>query len=239
MKKVHLDFGHGGKDSGAVGNGLREKDIVLSMGMLLGEILKQHGVNVSYSRTTDVFVELGTRATMANRNNVDAFVSLHINSATNPKATGLEIWTSIGQTNADELATIIGEQLQKDFPNISFRKDMTDGDLDKEKNFTVVAKTNAPAVLVEYMFIVNPSDAQILRTKQKEFAESTAKGILKYLGIEYGNSSDKVKVNIKGKVYNMEGVFQNDKNYVGVRELAETLGHTVDWDSKNKVVVIK
>ena len=42
-------------------------------------------------------------------------------------------------------------------------------------------------------------------------------------------TENRVKVNIKGKVYHMEGVFQNDKNYVGIRELAETLGHTVDW----------
>lgn len=48
-----------------------------------------------------------------------------------------------------------------------------------------------------------------------------------------------IKVNIKGKVYVMEGVFQNDKNYVGIRELAETLGHKVDWDQANKVVIIK
>lgn len=48
-----------------------------------------------------------------------------------------------------------------------------------------------------------------------------------------------VKVKVKGKLYNMDGVFQNDKNYVGARELAEALGHTVEWDSDNKVVVIK
>lgn len=53
------------------------------------------------------------------------------------------------------------------------------------------------------------------------------------------SKSPGIKVNIKGKVYVMEGVFQNDKNYVGIRELAETLGHKVDWDQINKVVVIK
>lgn len=48
-----------------------------------------------------------------------------------------------------------------------------------------------------------------------------------------------VKIKIKGKLYNMEGIFQNDKNYVGVREFAEALGYTVDWDSANKAVLIK
>lgn len=242
MKKVFLDAGHGGRDSGAVGNGLLEKNITLSITLKTGEILKRHGLEVIYSRTTDVFVDLTPRTTKANNSKVDLFVSLHINSATNPKATGLEIWTSKGQTQGDVLATAIGEQLIKDFPHIAFRKDMSDGDLDKESNFTVITKTKAPACLIEYMFIVNPSDANILKTKQDEFAESTAKGILKYLGITYkenSENSDKVKVNIKGKLYHMQGVFQNDTNYVGIRELAETLGYKVDWDSKNKVVVIK
>lgn len=48
-----------------------------------------------------------------------------------------------------------------------------------------------------------------------------------------------VKVKINGKINNMDGVFQNDKNYVGVRELAEALGHKVSWDQVNKVVVIE
>lgn len=48
-----------------------------------------------------------------------------------------------------------------------------------------------------------------------------------------------IRVNIKGKLYHMEGVFQNSKNYVGVRELAEALGYNVDWDQATKTVVIK
>ena len=50
---------------------------------------------------------------------------------------------------------------------------------------------------------------------------------------------DKVKVNIKSKIHYLDGTFKDNKNYVGVRELAELLGHKVDWDQVNKVVVIK
>ena len=50
---------------------------------------------------------------------------------------------------------------------------------------------------------------------------------------------NEVKVKIKGRVYGMDGVFQGDKNYVSVRELAETLGYTVGWDQVAKVVEIK
>lgn len=59
--------------------------------------------------------------------------------------------------------------------------------------------------------------------------------------IALGRVVDKptVKVKINGKIHNMDGVFQNDKNYVGVRELAEALGYKVGWDQANKVVVIE
>ena len=164
MAKVMLDPGHGGKDPGAVGNGLKEKDITLSLSLKTGAILKRHGVDVEYTRTTDTFVDLTPRTTKANQAKVDIFVSQHVNSATNAAATGLEIFTSRGQTKSDELATYIGIQLKTDFPQITFRTDYSDGDIDKESNFTVLAKTSMAATLIEYMFIVNPKDAQILRT---------------------------------------------------------------------------
>lgn len=233
MKKVFIDAGHGGKDPGAIGNGLQEKDITLSIALKIGEILKRHNIEVVYSRTTDVFLDLTTRAVKANNTKADAFVSVHVNSATNKTATGLEVWTSKGQTKGDILATAIGEQLQRDFPNIAFRKDMSDGDLDKEENFTVLTKTNMAAALVEYMFIVNPSDAQILRTKQADFAESTAKGILNYLGIKY-RVTDVIKLNILNKNVEIPGFNKNNTNYITlegkdipISTVLEALGLTV------------
>ena len=56
---------------------------------------------------------------------------------------------------------------------------------------------------------------------------------------ELDKQANRIKVNIKGNPYEMEGVFQNDKNYVGIRELAETLGFNVGWDQDTKTVVIK
>jgi N-acetylmuramoyl-L-alanine amidase CwlA len=48
-----------------------------------------------------------------------------------------------------------------------------------------------------------------------------------------------IKINIRGKLHYIDGVFQNDKNYVSVRELAEALGHTVTWDKASQTVVIR
>ncbi len=82
LNVVVIDAGHGGKDPGAVGKTEKEKDIVLSVALKLGNLIKKNypNVKVIYTRDKDVFVELGERANIANRNNADLFISIHVNS---------------------------------------------------------------------------------------------------------------------------------------------------------------
>lgn len=78
---VVLDAGHGGKDPGAVGRTeLREKDINLEVALRLGRTLQSKGVKVTYTRNSDVYVELDDRAAIANRANPDLFISIHTNA---------------------------------------------------------------------------------------------------------------------------------------------------------------
>ncbi|HSD15273.1 MAG TPA: N-acetylmuramoyl-L-alanine amidase [Flavobacterium sp.] len=79
--KVVLDAGHGGKDHGAIKNGLREKEVALDVVLRIGEILSENkDIEVLYSRKKDVFVELRERADKANKAKADLFVSVHCNS---------------------------------------------------------------------------------------------------------------------------------------------------------------
>lgn len=82
LKTIVIDAGHGGKDPGCSGFGSKEKDIALDVAIKLGEFIKQNmeDVKVIYTRKTDVFVELHERAAIANRNNADLFISIHVNS---------------------------------------------------------------------------------------------------------------------------------------------------------------
>lgn len=82
LNVVVIDAGHGGKDPGAIGKTAKEKDIVLSVALKLGNLIKKNypNVKVIYTRDKDVFVELGERANIANRNNADLFISIHVNS---------------------------------------------------------------------------------------------------------------------------------------------------------------
>ena len=94
---IVIDAGHGGKDPGTIGvGGTREKDVALGVALKLGRLIEQNlqDVKVVYTRKTDVFVELGERAKIANRENGKLFISIHCNSTERKpsSANGFEIY---------------------------------------------------------------------------------------------------------------------------------------------------
>lgn len=179
MAIVHLDAGHGGHDPGAVGNGLREKDIVLNIVKMVGPILISHGVRVTYSRTDDRFLSLTQIAQSANRNNANLFVSVHCNAAANSAARGVEVFSYPGSSTGMRASRNVLNAILEDRSLYASNRG------NKTAYFTVLSETSMDAILIETAFISNPSDAQILRNKQKEFAEKIAKGILQTLNIAY------------------------------------------------------
>lgn len=82
-KLIVIDPGHGGSDSGAVGNGLKEKNVVLATSKKLGALLAKRGYRVLYTRSTDVFINLRSRTAFAAKKNADMFISIHANAAPN------------------------------------------------------------------------------------------------------------------------------------------------------------
>jgi N-acetylmuramoyl-L-alanine amidase len=104
VKKIVLDPGHGGKDPGAMAFGLKEKDIVLDVAKRLAPVLrKELGCEVVLTRKDDVFISLEERTAIANTNNADLFISLHINAHTSAKVRGLETYYLNLTTNAEAM----------------------------------------------------------------------------------------------------------------------------------------
>ncbi len=107
---VVLDAGHGGKDPGAIGSSSsnREKDINLGITLEVGRLLKANcpDVKLIYTRSTDVFIELGRRAEIANKAKADLFVSIHTNALPKNarKATGVQSYTLTLRTASTNLA---------------------------------------------------------------------------------------------------------------------------------------
>ena len=91
--KWYLDFGHGGKDPGAVGpTNLKESDTALKIGMIVKENLENALEKVITTRDNDKYYSLDYRTKKANNENSDYFISIHLNSATNTSAKGCEVW---------------------------------------------------------------------------------------------------------------------------------------------------
>lgn len=183
-KLVWLDAGHGGRDPGAVGQGLQEKDIVLQLTNRIGAYLtaNYNGVQARYSRTTDAFVTLAERVRLANNARADIFVSVHCNSAANAQANGFESFIFNGNVSnaTQQLQTAIHNEVWDFYRNnsISSNRGM------KRANLQVLRTTNMPAVLTENLFMPNP---EILNFNREEFMQGVAiahaEGIAQHLGL--------------------------------------------------------
>ena len=95
---VVIDPGHGGKDYGASVGNANEKDIVLDLALRLGQSIKTNypEIKVIYTRTKDIFIPLYDRANLANKNEADLFISIHVNGTENNIAQGTETFV-LGQ----------------------------------------------------------------------------------------------------------------------------------------------
>lgn len=117
--KVALDAGHGAHDFGAVYHGHIEKNIALAVVLKVGKILeKNSGVDVIYTRKTDVFIDLIERANIANRADANIFVSIHCNANKNTAACGSETYVMGMSKNASNL-----EAAKKENEVITMEKD--------------------------------------------------------------------------------------------------------------------
>ncbi|MDF1507181.1 N-acetylmuramoyl-L-alanine amidase [Robertmurraya sp. DFI.2.37] len=167
MVKVFIDAGHGGSDPGAVGNGLREKDLTLTIAKRIESLLLANysGVTVRLSRTGDQSLTLKQRTDAANAWGADFFLSVHINAG---GGTGYEDFV---HTSASARSVAIQDALHSEImASIPGVKDRGK----KEANYAVLRESKMPAVLTECLFIDNASDAAKL--KQASFIEQVAQG---------------------------------------------------------------
>ena len=173
---VVLDAGHGGANPGAVNGSRLEKDDALRFTLALGQILSRCGVNVVYTRSTDVDVPLDRRAQISNNANADLFVSIHRNASTNANAHGFENWV---HTNANERA-IAAAYLVHD--RIVQQGVSADRGI-RYADFVVLRLTRAPAILLELGFITNAGDNALFDSRFNQYVLAAAQGILNFFGI--------------------------------------------------------
>lgn len=182
---IMLDAGHGGRDPGAVYNGRQEKDDALALTLAVGEILQNRGLDVEYTRTTDVYESPYQKAMEANNAGVDFFVSIHRNSyPTDNVGFGVESLVYDKSGIKLEMAENINEQLEA----VGF----VNRGVQARPGLVVLRRTKMPAVLVEVGFINSDTDNQLFDDNFDDIALAIAEGILDTLqmnGVPEDNGS--------------------------------------------------
>lgn len=180
--RIMIDPGHGGSDPGAMGNGLKEKDLTLDIAKRVTQHLSNRylDVHVRMTRETDVYLTLNERTQMANQWPADFFLSIHINAAADPAANGFESYV---YNKPGCCATSLAKQ-QVIHPYIVQQMKFKDRGM-KRANFHVLRETTMPSILLENLYISNPGDAAKLANPQfrEQLARAIADGVAKAWGI--------------------------------------------------------
>ena len=188
---VFLDPGHGGRDPGAVYNGLREKDLNMSIYRKLRSELEKLGYTVLTSRDSDVYVDYVTeRSEMVNKTDADVFISIHFNATGVPGANRSGVETYIYEPD-DDIKPRINKVAHDNPVRLSESKRLADnihnsvvsvaGANDRGvhgSNYAVLRETVKPAVLIELGYMDSPEYKKISDDKyQNKLVEGLVKGL--------------------------------------------------------------
>lgn len=160
---IMMDAGHGGRDPGAVYNGRQEKDDTLRLALAVGENLQNNGIDVEYTRTTDVYETPYEKAMEANEAGVDLFISIHRNSfPSDNTAFGVESLVYDLSGLKYEIAESVNQQLEAvGFRNLGVKA---------RPNLVVLKRTKMPAVLIEVGFINSDVDNRLFDENYNDIA---------------------------------------------------------------------
>ena len=211
-----LDSGHGGSDPGAVYRGRREKDDTLRLTLAVGEILQENGIDVLYTRTTDVYISPYERAVEANQAGVDFFLSIHRNPyPTDNEVMGVESLIYDLSGLKYQMAQEINEQLE----TVGF----VDLGVKARPNLVVLKRTRMPSVLVEAGFINSDTDNELFDSNFQDIAQAIATGVLDTL--ENAGVLKEPETPVEQAKYRIQvGLFRNRNNAAMQQETLEDRG---------------
>lgn len=191
MPKICIDPGHGGTDSGALLNTRYEKNDTLKMALKVKELLEAQGVTVVLTRNADKYLTLSDRCSIANKNNVDYFLSIHRNSL-NATSKGIEIWVYSKATDATtkKAQGILDSLVKVGGTNRGVKKGYTGN---PNVDYAINRESTMPSALLELLFISNPDDNKLFDDHFDEYAEAIAKGLCSAVGVTYKTSSTSAK----------------------------------------------
>ena len=173
---VIIDAGHGGEDGGtSSASGLVEKDVNLDISNMLRDMLKANGINVIMTRENDKLLydrnvdyhgrkkklDLAARLSVANSTPNTIFVSIHMNSFTDPKYSGMQVWYSPNNKDSYTLAEVIRAQNNAMLQSNNKRQTTR-----ATSAINILYNAKCPAVLVECGFLSNPNEARLFESDE-------------------------------------------------------------------------
>lgn len=171
MKSIVIDAGHGGQEPGAIFQGRQEKNDNLRLALAVGQILSQNGVNVFYTRVTDIYQTPFEKAEIANRTGADYFLSLHRNAMPIPgTASGVQslVYEDSG------VPAVLARNINRNLADTG----LADLGIIERPGLIVLRRTEMPAVLLETGFIDNEADNRFFDEHFEEIARAIADGVL-------------------------------------------------------------
>ena len=249
-KIICLDAGHGGNDPGASANGMRESDIALDVTTRLGERLMRAGLTVLLSRPADTNPGINARWQLANKQQADYFVSIHVNAG---RGTGAETFyfrdSSERSCRSEGFAHYVNNQYA-DTMGLHNRGVKPDTQAHRGA-IGVLRHTHMPAILLELAFIDSPAnnpDVNILRNRRDEMVDVLADAMLDYFDIEDEReelpleSSPSIApvltMDVLGTVQDIGGYIDNGVAMVRLTDIAPALGYIAVWDGERRIPVI-
>lgn len=190
VRRVVIDAGHGGNDSGAMRTGVMEKELTLDVARRLDQFLRAKGLATTLTRATDETVSLGRRAEIANEQEDCVFVSIHFDEGARPAATGVQTFYATRQNRTGTFASRwlpflrsassapnnLESQRLAGFVQAALVERTRAFDRGtRAEQFFVVANVRHPAVLVEGGFISN--DAELAQLQSEEYRQQLARAI--------------------------------------------------------------
>jgi len=180
-RRIVVDFGHGyPPDPGAIGStGLKESEVCEDLGSRFGDLVQLSGGEVYYTRKKGEFVELSKRAEMANKIQANLFISFHLNGSLNPKVDGSRTYYFARGDSFSSEGKRLAEDIQKSLIGALGTRD---GGI-HGKSFLVLRQTKMPAVLLEPVFITNPTEEKLLQDEafRQKIAVAVFDGLQNYI----------------------------------------------------------
>ncbi len=182
-KKIVLNPGHGGRDPGAISStGKQEKNVNLTVSLMVKNMLNKLGAEVIMTRDSDVYINRVERAKMADRLGADIMFSIHHNSLNNSNYFGMSTYYDTKGNKSGKESSKLAESVYDSVVGIN--SIYRDGIYDR--NFEVLRSTNVPAALIEIGFMSNAWEEKNLHNHsfQEEVSRQIAFGILDYFRLK-------------------------------------------------------